>query len=101
MDNISLKNGVLDMTLNCISWWIFGPGDLGMYSTSSLSLILDALWPGGLVPVKVQYINQISLFENYLYSFSLGLLWFYGIWTRVSYLIPTLVYSYVLDVYVL
>ena len=36
-------------------------------SNSSLTLLPDSLLPGVVVPVKVPYVGQIDMFENYMY----------------------------------
>ena len=46
-----------------IQFWNSG----GQWSTPTLPLLADPLWPGVVVPIRVQSMGQINLFENYLY----------------------------------
>ena len=54
------KRGVLGMTLNCIWWW---GSNSGVWSTPSLSLLPHPLWPGVVVPVRVQSMDQIDILK--------------------------------------
>ena len=50
------------MTLNCVWRWSSSFGNQWSWSTTSLPLLPDLLWPGVVVPVRVQSIVQIDLF---------------------------------------
>ena len=62
------KKGVISMKLNCILFWGSSSGDLERTEYSSLTLLPDLLWPGGVVSVRVPSMSQVDQFNNYLYS---------------------------------
>ena len=88
----------------------------GMWSTPSMPLLLGILSPGLVIPVMIQSMDQIDLFENYSYSIGIlncklfvlkiltwsynckGLLFglVYGISTSVGYLMPKPAYIYII-----
>ena len=58
---------VLGMTLNYIWWWGSNPGDHRMWSTLSLPLLQDPLWPGVVELVRILFMGQIEIFNHFLY----------------------------------
>ena len=57
----SQKRGVLDMILNCIRWRSSSHDICGSWSTASLPLLPDSLWPRVVVPVRIPFLTQIRL----------------------------------------
>ena len=59
----SAERGVLSKILNCIRWW--GSKNYGVMLL--LPLLLGPFCPRVVVAIRAPSIDQINLFENYLY----------------------------------